>query len=346
MATGNAIGLDIGSSGVRAAELSISRNGVVLQRFGQVALPEGAVREGEVVDQPTVTSAIRDLWSMTKFSGQKVIMGVASQRVIVRQIEVPKMPPNDLRKALPFQVQEYLPMPVHDAVIDFHPVEELPGTPPTLRGLMVAASREVVNGNVAAAEAAGLKPMMVDLTSFAVLRSVGAQDSTLAGEALIDIGSTVTNLVVHHAGVPQFVRILLMGGTHITDQVSERLGIPAQDAESLKQRVGVSPSSPKDTVASKVIEGGLNQLIDEIRGSIEYYNAAKPAARVERVLVTGGTSLMPGVYEKLSAALRLPVEPGDPISRIQLGDTGLAEEQVALATQLAAVPIGLALGAA
>ena len=127
MAGRSAIGLDIGTSGVRAAELSFGKGQVTLEKFGQVALPEGAVRDGEVVDPDAVAAAIKQLWAHTKFSSKKVVIGVANQKVIVRQVDLPWMPADEMKKSLAFQVQDFVPMPVEQAVLDFHPLEELTG---------------------------------------------------------------------------------------------------------------------------------------------------------------------------------------------------------------------------
>ena len=98
MAGRSAIGLDIGTSGVRAAELSFGKGQVTLEKFGQVALPEGAVRDGEVIDPDAVGAAIKQLWSHTKFSSKKVVIGVANQKVIVRQVDLPWMPADELQE--------------------------------------------------------------------------------------------------------------------------------------------------------------------------------------------------------------------------------------------------------
>jgi type IV pilus assembly protein PilM len=108
----------------RVVELSFGRGGLTLERFGQVVLPEGSVRDGEVVDSDPVAHCIRQLWSATGYSHKKVVVGVANQRVIVRQLELPWMPREELRASLPFQVQDFLPMPTEQAVLDFFPLEE------------------------------------------------------------------------------------------------------------------------------------------------------------------------------------------------------------------------------
>jgi type IV pilus assembly protein PilM len=343
-----AIGLDIGTSGVRAAELSFGKSGVTLERFGQVAVPEGAVRDGEVVDARAVGDAIKQLWSATRFGHKKVVLGVANQRVLVRQVDLPYMPAADLRKALPFQVQDFLPMPVDQAVLDFHILQTItdPGGTRALRGLLVAASRDTVLANVQCAEGAGLRVCMVDLTSFAVLRSIGTRtDLDVQTEALVDIGARVTNIVVHSDGVPLFVRILLMGGQDITDSVSERLGVPLQEAEGLKQQLGVLGTSGDLSTAARAVETTASSFVDEVRGSLDYYRASNPDHPVERLVVSGGGSLLKGLADRLGSATRLPVKDGDPMSAMRIGRTGLDADQLAAVQPLAAVPVGLALGA-
>ncbi len=346
MAT-TAIGLDIGTSGVRAAELSFGKGGVTLEKFGQVALPEGAVHDGEVFDPAAVTAAIRQLWAATKFSHKKVVLGVANQRVVVRQVDLPAMPHDDLKAALPFQVQDYLPMPVDDAVLDFHAVETVQTDGgENLRGLLVAASRETVMANVRAVQAAGLRVVVVDLTSFAVLRSVGTRrDPEIETEALVDIGARVTNIVVHADGVPRFVRILLMGGQDITDSVAEKLGVPLAEAEGIKQSLGLVGAGGEYERASRVVDAIAQNFLDEVRGSLDYYGASNPGYPIDRVVVSGGGSTLRGLAERLGSITGLEVVPGDPISPLRVGKTGLSPEQLSFVQPLAAVPVGLALGA-
>ena len=117
------IGLDIGSFAVRAAELTVGGGQPQLLRFGQVSLPAGAMRDGEVADAGAVSSALRRLWSEGGFKNKKVVVGVANQRVIVRQAELPAMTEPDLRAALRFEAQELIPIPVEDAILDFQILE-------------------------------------------------------------------------------------------------------------------------------------------------------------------------------------------------------------------------------
>jgi type IV pilus assembly protein PilM len=346
------VGLDIGTSGVRAAELTLGKGGATLERFGQVALPEGAVRDGEVADSDAVAAAIKQLWAQAKFSSKKVVVGVANQKVIVRQVDLPWLPTDELRKALAFQVQDYVPMPVEEAILDFHPLEEFTNDSGArmLRVLLVAAARDMVGSAIDAVHKAGLQPQMVDLTSFAVLRALTNLDTSVVeasrAEALIDVGAQVTNIVIHQAGVPRFVRILLMGGGDITDAVSERLGVPGEQAEAIKQESGMAAvaGSAEGTPAGRAIEGTANSFVEEVRGSLDYYMAQPGAVRIDRVVLSGGGSRLSGLQDRLATATRLPVQAARPLSALKLGKTGLTPDQLAYVEPMVAVPVGLAMG--
>ncbi len=292
MAGRTAIGLDIGTSGVRAAELSFGKGGVTLERFGQIAVPEGAVRDGEVMDTTAVAHAIKQLWSHTRFSHKNVVMGVANQRVIVRQVDLPWMPIAELKESLAFQVQDFLPMPVDQTLLDFHPLEEVTGAGGARlqRGLLVAAAQEMVLSNVRAVEQAGLRPMMVDLTPFAVLRSVaniGVVDNEI--EALVDIGARVTNIVVHSGGVPHFVRILLMGGQDVTDADRQQPGRHARAGRGAQARARRRLDLRERGCGRP---GGRRHRCDawSTRSAGRSTTTARPrrTGRCQRVILTGG----------------------------------------------------------
>src|SRR4249920_2674230 len=193
------IGLDIGSTAVRAAELSVSRQPSVV-RAGQVPLPPDAVENGEVRDPLAVTEAIKQLWGNVGFKSGQVWLGVGNQRVVVREIALPFLPEKELKASLSLQVQEFIPMPVDEAVLDYDPIGEFEQDDrKMLRMLLVAAQRAMVDQVVQAVTGAKLEPMGLDLIPFAMVRSVGATDGGLdleegvAEEAIVDVGAHVTN---------------------------------------------------------------------------------------------------------------------------------------------------------
>ena len=347
------MGLDIGTSAVRAAELSVGRGGYTLERFGQVALPVGAVIDGEVLDREAVTAALKVLWSQTKFSTKRVVLGVANQKVVVRQVDLPWMEPKELRNALAFQVQDFIPIPVDQAIMDFHPLEEFTNDAGNrmLRVLLVAAGREMVGSCLDAVQHAGLTPVMVDLTSFALIRSSTHADALgidTQAEALIDIGARVTNIAVHQGGQPKFVRVLLMGGADITEAVAERMGVPLEQAEALKQQLGIPATAAErdENPAGRVIDSTAASFVEEIRGSLDYYLASPSAVPIRRIVVSGGGSRLGNLVSRLATVTRLPVEVANPLASVHIGNTKLSTEQLGHIERLAAVPVGLAMGVA
>jgi len=347
MAGRTAIGLDIGTSVVRAVELSYGRGGITLERFGQVVLPPDVVSDGEVIEPEPVIACLKQLWRATGLSHNKVVLGVANQRVIVRRIEVPWMEPAELRNSLVYHVADYIPMDISDSVLDFFPLHETTGHDGAkmLAGLLVAASRATVLANVQCAEQAGLSVQSVDLTSFAVLRSLGRQQGAeVETEALIDVGARITNIVVHEAGVPLFVRILPMGGQDVTDAVAQTLSVPTPQAEAMKQQIAHAVDSDELDLLRDTVTMTTQDFVDEVSGSLDYFAAANPGIRLQRILVTGGGSRLDGLLDRLGSEVRLPVQAGDPMANLRIGDTGLGQDQLDFVRPLSAVPVGLAMG--
>ena len=346
------IGLDIGSSAVRAVQVTAGGRGPAsLDRLGQVVLPPGAVRDGEIVDPAAVTEALRTLWTRYGFKNRRVHLGVANQQVVVRQIDLPYLPDDELRRSLEFQAQDAIPIPIDQAILDFHTLEhyENDQNERFSRILLVAAQRQMVEAMLDVVTGARLEPAGLDLDAFAMLRSLAPEGllDERGGEMLIDVGSSVTNIVVHENGVPRFVRILLMGGGSITDTLVTALGLEYDEAEDLKARTGLSDEygfTEGDEAARLITERAV-RFVDEIRGSLDYYSAQTDSVPVQRAILSGGASQLPNLRERLSETLRMPVDRGHPMQELKIGNVGLASEQLIEAEPYLTVAIGLALGA-
>jgi type IV pilus assembly protein PilM len=339
-----AIGLDIGSSAVRAAQVTSGRRGpAVLERVGQVILPLGAARDGEIVDVDAVVAAVRLLWSRYGFKGRRVAVGVANQQVVVRQVDLPWLPAAELRQSLQFQAQDYLPIPLEHALLDYHLIDDHVGDngERLARLMLVAAQRAMVDSILEVLRRAKLEPAIVNLDAFAVLRSLATPGvpGEPGGELLVDVGAAVTNVVVHEAGSPKFVRILLLGAGTDADAAAATGQLPppppavlgAQSAVAVQQVV-----SAPDQVA---------RIVEEVRGSLDYYRAQPDAVAIARVVIAGGGSRLPGLPDRLGEAVRLPVVAGHPMQELKLGKLGLAPDELLAAEPHLAVAVGLALGA-
>jgi type IV pilus assembly protein PilM len=340
------IGVDIGSTAVRAAEVVVGDK-PVLVRAAQVPLPAGAVENAEVRQPDVVGEAVKELWGRGKFKSKQAYLGVGNQRVIVREIALPWLPEKELRSSLAFQVQEFIPMSVDDAVLDYDPVGELEQDGRRLlRILLVAAQRGMVSALVASATTAKLEPVGVDLTPFALVRAVGlfeGLDLDIQGdEAVVDVGAHVTNICVHDRGLTRFVRILPSGGRDVTLAIARGLGVEDDVAERLKRGETVD-GGPALEDAERIALQRAGAFVDEIRSSLEFYTAQVPGAKIGRVVVTGGGSKLRGFLDLLQERIPVKVERGRVFERVR-SQLGMSLDEQNEAEPLLAVAVGLAMG--
>ena len=349
------IGVDVGSTAVRVAEVAVGDIPVVV-RAAQVPLPPGVVESGEIRQPEAVAEALREVWAKSGVKSKQVQLGVGDQRVVVREITLPWLPEKELRETLAFQVQEFIPMASDEAVLDFDPLGELDqGGRRMVRILLVAAHKGMVNALVEAALAAKLDPQGIDLSPFAVIRAVGTGDEGLdldssGDEAIIDIGAQVTSICVHDRGVTRFVRILPSGGRDITLALASGLGVDDDVAERLKrgERVEVDGEGatplPEPREIRKLALTRAGSFVDEVRSSLEFYMAQMPNAQVGRMLVVGGGSRLDGLLELLQERLPVPVDRGRLFERAK-SEIELSAEASAEAEAVLSVAVGLAIPA-
>lgn len=347
MAKTGAVGLDIGTTHVRAAELERSGSSATLTRYGEVTLPPGAVRDGEVHDPSVVADALRRLWAQAKFTSKDVNIGVGNQRVVVREVDVPRMPAAQVRAALPYQVQGLLPMPLDEALLDFYPTGEgESANGPTLHGMLVAATRDTVSASLMAVESAGLRPRMVDLDSFALLRALARGPYGQGTVAVVEVGARRTHVVIATDGRPRFVRILAAGGQNVTDAVVSALGVDQVQAEEIKRNVGIGAAVPPEYApASEAVSTAVVKLVESVRNTFTYFAGNNHGAGVESVVLTGGGAHLPGLGQYLASATRLPTAFGDALAGVQFGKSVDAQQLRAMSS-LVALPVGLAYGEA
>lgn len=337
------VGLDIGSTSVRAVEATINKDRPVITNFGQAFLSRGDVVAGVVKDGRAVTNTLRQLWSSHNFTTKNVVLGVTHQQVIVREVDLTNLSPKELRRALPYLVRDILPLPPDQSVLDFYPLEKPEKGAGTVHGLVIAVPKDPVIDAVRAVEDAGLHVEQVDLSCFAALRA----SAHLAGdtEALVDIGANSTSITVHTDGTPKIVRTIPRGGAEVTDLVATRLGVTPLDAEKLKCRVGLNGGTDEAECAEVVAEA-IRPLVTEIRASFNYFAAGNPDDRVRRLALVGGAALLPGLPELLTEQIGVRAFLSDPLQRVGDLRNGGRHDVLARIRSSAAVSIGLTLGAA
>jgi type IV pilus assembly protein PilM len=341
------VGIDIGSAALRAVELADpAKAKPTLLRYSEVALPEGAVSRGEVMEPNTVANALKQLWSQGGFKSKDVVLGMGNQRVLARDLTVPKMSLKRIRESLPFEVQDMLPVPVADALLDFYPISEASGEHgPVVNGLLIAAVKSAVLGNVKAAELAGLTAVDVDLIPFALNRVLVTRPQIPGTVALLDLGANTSTVVIAKDGVPQFVRIIPTGGNDLTEALRNGLATDTLQAESIKRTLGLPMGSVavQDQPAAEIIYQVTSELLTSLRNTINYYGNTRPAHPVQRILLCGGGALLSGFASALAELTRVKVSMGDPFSSVVLARS-VNGDALRGSSSAFTVALGLALG--
>jgi type IV pilus assembly protein PilM len=285
------VGIEITEESVQAVEVKQGRTPVIIAA-GEVTLPPGAARDSEVIDQQAVTLAIKQLWQKARIRSRNVVLGVGSRRVLVREHTMPKLSPEAMKKALPYQVDDLLPVPVDQAVLDFYPISETNGN---VNGLLVAAVAEPVEALVNTLRAAKLKTTSVDLLPFALsrvaTRLVGREETV----AMVYLGSHTSYIVIISAGIPVLVRIIsvdLLPPPPVT-----RPDISSETTRRQRREA----SSPEHRAA-------INDMATRVRGTLQFYASRADAQPVTRVLLSGAGVLQDDARSILNETLGIQSE--------------------------------------
>ena len=358
-------GLDIGTEHIRVAQLKPQGSTLVLAGYDWIDAPVGSVVEGEVLDPVAVAGALRELWRKSGITTKHVALGVANQKVVARLIDLPFMDRNDLAGAIQYQAHDYIPIPIEDAILDFQIIGDYmtPSDEHMMEVLLVAAQREMLGSMVAAVENAGLRPMLVDITAFAVVRAlIGDGPGVLPDEAeadqatgIVHMSAGITTIGVVERGIPRFTRVSSLAGREFTQAVSNALNVTFDEADRIKVQVGLPDLSgtpmalpaglDEQTVKTthEALEREVNRFTAEIRRSLDYYLTQTSQARtIKTILLTGSSAQLGNLAGYLEMGLQTQVRLADAVDRIQ--PTPRTQGLVEADRYGAVAAIGLAMG--
>lgn len=316
------IGLDIESGSVAATE--VGRNGDrSVARTAIAPLEPGVVREGEVHDPAALSQALTDLFAQHKLA-KSVRLGIANQRVVVRTLRLPRIEdPDELDAAVRFRAQDEIPMPLDQAVLDHRVIgtgESADGNP-QIDVLAVAARRDMIHPLVQVMRDAGLTPAGIDLSAFGMIRALSAQNGLPVDETgELPVPTTLychlgdlTNIAVARGDGCLFTRVSPFGVETIADRLASREGIAIENARELLIEVGLEEDielfddHTGSVAAREELERGASKLSDELRMSMDYYGAQQGVTPVERVVVCGAGSTIPGLADRIRPDLGLEI---------------------------------------
>lgn len=324
------VGLEIESGSIGAAEVQVNGS-IQVTATATTPLPPEAFRDGEVADPGTVAEALSTLFAEHKLS-KRVRLGIANQRVVVRTLRLPAIEnPEELAAAVRFSAQEQIAMPLDQAVIDHRVVGgvgSLEGESPQVDVIVVAARRDMIAASLKPLRDAGLEPIGVDLSAFGMIRALGGivPSAGADGESQPAMGASlycnigdVTNLAVAKGRSCLFTRVSPVGLGDITASLASGTGLSLEHARMWLNHVGLATPAEEiegdaDIIAKAraALEIGATSLLDELRLSLDFYAAQEGTVPVERIVLCGPGSIIPGLAARMEPALSLPIEPGQP----------------------------------
>lgn len=336
------IGLDIGSSSIKLAELNLSGNRAELKSFGFVSTPMNALSGGEVTDPTALGMAIESLIMSTGTKNRKVATGMWGTSVIVRKITTQKITDkNILKDQMRFEAEQYIPFDINNISLSYHVLKQS-SAPDTMDVLLVAAQNEFIAEYMNVLSAQKLQLAILDVSGFALANCFELNYGKLRNDVvgLFNIGATVTNFVVLRNGEVVFSRDIPVGGQTFTNEIHKSMGVTIQEAESLKLSISGQSAVPDDV--HNVINMTNEMVAEEIRNSIEYLGATTEGAVLSRAYVTGGGSFTPGLVESVSRIANVNVQFMNPFNKIYAQPKRFSPSYIEQIRPYSAVALGLA----
>jgi type IV pilus assembly protein PilM len=328
---GPVVGLDIEAGSIAATEVAVNGSAqVTASAIGP--LDPGAFHEGEVLDPGRLSAALKSLFGKNKLSKQ-VRLGIGNQRLVVRTMRLPALEDHkEMEAAVRFQAQEQIPMPLDQAVLEHQVVGGVAakeGSSPQVDVIVIAARRDMVASFVEPIRRAGLEPVGIDLSAFGMIRALagavepdgaGAEPGERAASAVLycSLGD-VTNLAVARGRACLFTRVSHVGLEAISDRLAGASGLTPEHAAQWLSHVGLEvpaeeiEGDPETVVTTRrTLEEGVGSLVDELRLSLDYYGAQEAAVPVERIVLCGPGSAIPGLVGRMEPGLGVPISVARP----------------------------------
>jgi type IV pilus assembly protein PilM len=339
------VGLDIGSSAVKAVELKAAGKGFRVAAYGEEPVPADAIVDGAIIDAGAVAEAIRQVFERNKaFKGKDVCASLSGNAVIVKKITLPVMTESELDESIYWEAEQYIPFDIQDVNLDYQILD--PGTGSDSRGsmevLLVAAKKEKIGDYTGVIAQAGRTPVIVDVDAFALQNAFDVNYGLDPAQVvvLLNAGASAININILQGEQSMFTRDISIGGNAYTEAVQKELDLPHESAEQLKKGIPVDGASFEE--AQPVLRAVTENVLLEVQKTFDFFKATASSDRIDRIVLSGGASRVDGFRDMLHERFGAPVEEFDPFRAIVWDPKKLGRESVEHAST-AAVAVGLAL---
>jgi type IV pilus assembly protein PilM len=344
------VGVDIGSSAVRAVSLRRGRNGWSLLAAGEASIPDGCIEDGAMADPTLVSQTVKQLLDSLGLRRATVTTALAGHAVIVKRLSLPSMSEAELAEAIPWEAEQYIPFDLADVQLDYQVLNSTDAAKatadavkPGLEVMLVAARKDRIDDRSGVLAQTGRRPVVVDVEAFAVANAyqMNYPERTDALSALIHVGKSVTVVCLLERGEPIFTRDISIGGqVHLSALLKEFGPVGVDELQAKRMLHGQYPADISADQVAGVLREASAQLVLEVRKTVDFYRATSPADRLSRVVLSGGAWEAVGLVDLLASEFGAPVDVFDPFRRVQRTGRVVGADAVGPAY---AVAVGLAM---
>jgi len=336
------VGLDIGSSTLKAVELTASGKGYKVAVFSTEPVPRDSIVDGAIVDAEAVAKVVRRLFERNAFTTKEVAASLSGNAVIVKKVSLPAATDAELANSIYWEAEQHIPFDIQDVTLDYQVLGSRKGSGAkgTMDVLLVAAKKEKIADYTSVISQAGCMPVVMDVDAFALQNAYeinyGSQGGAIV--VLLNVGASAININVLGGDQSLFTRDISMGGNDYTEAIEKELGLPFENAEQAKKGVPGSGASPDEL--RPVLHAVTDNIMLEIQKTFDFLRATASWDRIDRIVLSGGGAAIGGFAQAIEDRFTAPVEFFDPFKRVGVDARTFGLERVA---PTAAVAVGLAL---
>ena len=336
----NRVGLDIGSSSVKAVELKQTKQGYELVSFGLEPLAQDIVVDGAIMDAPAVAEKISAIFDAHSIKAKDVATAVSGHSVIVKRVPMPMMSEEELFDRVHSEASQHIPFDIADVNLSYQLLDSADNQ---MDVLLVAVKKDKILNHTNVLAQVGKTPVVVDIDAFALQNcfEVNYEPDPSQVVALLNIGAGVMNINIVRGWTPLFTRDVSVGGNQYTDALQKELDLSFEEAEQLKMG-GSRPGIPEERRA-QILRSVSDILILEIQKTFDFFRATASGENIRRIVVAGGTARVPGLLDLLREEFGVPVEELYPFRKIVINPGRHDESQLREMAPRLAIAVGLAL---
>ena len=337
------IGLNIGKRSFRAVELDFKKDKIILNNFGNYSNPKTFVDSNSEDDLKLVSQSLEQFFSEVGFTSSDVVTSINETNVFMRIIKLPAMNDKELKSSIKFEAEQYIPLPLDQVNVSYQKLEQDFSDKGKMSVQIVAARKDIVEKYVEILRKAKLTPKAIEPETIALGRVLGDTKESPSGTMILEMGYSNSLIVVCYGGFVRFTRAIPTGGDVITKTIMQTLALDHEQAEEYKKVYGLDDFQGEGKVAA-AIKPVIDNLILEVQRAAVFFTNHNPSASIKRVVLSGGTALMPNLLSYIANKLDLEVMLANPLNNIEISPKLEKQKQIIIEeAPLYSSVIGLAL---